>query len=92
MSNQLHLTTLCQSWIYVFNTINMPQRTSKISLVQMNTHKNAVLFQIRVTYFARYTVLFDVTRSDQNTLNEYITQSHKMITMRNFLLHCALYD
>ena len=37
-------------------TIHMPQRTCKILLVQLTANKNASLFQIRVTFFARYTV------------------------------------
>ena len=37
-------------------TISMPQRTSKILLVRLIASKNALLFQIRLTYFARYTV------------------------------------
>ena len=35
---------------------HMPQRTSKILLVRLTANKNALLFQIRVTCFARYTV------------------------------------
>ena len=53
----------------------MPQRTSKILLVRLTANKNALLFQKRVTCFARYTVLFGVTRSDQNAVNEYFTLS-----------------
>ena len=49
----------------------MPQRTSKIFLVRLTANKNALLFQIRVTCFARYTVWFGVTRSDQNAVNNY---------------------
>ena len=37
-------------------TIHMPQRTSKILLVRLTANRNALLFQIRVTSFARYTV------------------------------------
>ena len=37
-------------------TIHMPQRTSKILLVRLTANENALLFQIRVTCFARYTV------------------------------------
>ena len=39
-----------------FITMHMPQRTSKILLVRLTANKNALLFQIRVTCFARYTV------------------------------------
>ena len=53
----------------------MPQRTSKILLVRLTANRNALLFLIRVTSFARYTVLFGVTRSDQNTVNDYFTLS-----------------
>ena len=53
----------------------MPQRTSKILLVRLTANKNAFLFQIRVSSFARYTVWFGVTRSDQNTVNHYFTLS-----------------
>ena len=67
----------------------MPQRTSKILVVRLTANKNAVLFQIRVTCFARYTVGCGVTRSDQNTVKDYSTQSRSMIPMQNFLLHCA---
>ena len=70
-------------------TIHMPQRTCKILLVRLPVNKNALFFQIRVTCFARYTVWFGVTRSDQNTVNDYFTHSRSMITMRRFLLHCA---
>ena len=37
-------------------TIHMPQRTNKILLVRLTANRNAVLFVIRVTSFARYTV------------------------------------
>ena len=50
----------------------MPQQTSKILLVRLTANKN-LLFLIRVTSFARYTVWFGVTRSDQNTVNDYFT-------------------
>ena len=36
-------------------TIHMPQRTSKILLVRLTANRNALLFLIRVTSFARYT-------------------------------------
>ena len=36
-------------------TIHMPQRTSNILLVRLTANKNAFLFQIRVTSFARST-------------------------------------
>ena len=49
----------------------MPQRTSKILLVRLTANKNALLFWIRVTFFARYTVWFGITRSDQNKANDY---------------------
>ena len=54
--------------------IHMPQRTSKILLVRLTANRNA-LFLIRVTSFARYTVWFGVTRSDQTTVNDYFTLS-----------------
>ena len=69
--------------------IHLPQRTSKILLVRLTADKNAFLFETRVTCFARYTVWFGVTRSDQSTVNDYFTQSRSMITLRNFLLPCA---
>ena len=56
-------------------TIHMPQRTSKILLVRLTANKNAFLLQIRITSFTRYTVWFGVTRSDQNTVNDYFTLS-----------------
>ena len=56
-------------------TILMPQRTSKILLVRLTATKNALLFQIRVTCLARYTVWFGVTRSDQNAVKDYFTLS-----------------
>ena len=62
----------------------MPQRTSKILLVRLTANKNALLFQIRVTCFARYTVWFGVTRSDQNAVNDYFTNS--TITYFNWFL------
>ena len=37
-------------------TIHMPQRTSKILLVRLTANRNALLFLIRVTSFACYTV------------------------------------
>ena len=37
-------------------TIHMPQRTSKILLVRLTANRKALLFLIRVTSFARYTV------------------------------------
>ena len=37
-------------------TIHMPQQTSKILLVRLTANESALLFQIRVTCFARYTV------------------------------------
>ena len=37
-------------------TIHMPQRTSKILLVWLTANRNALLFLIRDTSFARYTV------------------------------------
>ena len=37
-------------------TIHMPQRTSKILLVRLTANRNALLFLIRVSSFARYTV------------------------------------
>ena len=42
-------------------TIHMPQRTSKILLVRLTANRNALLFLIRVTSFARYTVWFGVS-------------------------------
>ena len=56
-------------------TIHMPQRTSKILLVRLTANRNALLFLIRVTIFARYTVWFGVTRSGQTTVNDYFTIS-----------------
>ena len=56
-------------------TIHTPQRTSKILLVRLTANKNAFLFQISVTSFARYTVCFGVTRSDKNTVNDYFALS-----------------
>ena len=56
-------------------TIHMPERTSKILLVRLTANKKALLFQIRVTCFARYTVWFGVTRCDQNAVNDYFTLS-----------------
>ena len=53
----------------------MLQQTSKILLVRLTANRNAVLFRIRVTSFARYTVWFGVTRSDQTTANDYFTLS-----------------
>ena len=53
----------------------MPQRTSKILLVRLTANEKALFFQIRVTSFARYTVWFGITRSDQNTVNDYFTLS-----------------
>ena len=50
-------------------TIHMAQRTSKSLLVWLTANKNALLFYIRVTEFARYFVWFGATRSDQNTVN-----------------------
>ena len=67
----------------------MPQRTSRILLVRSTANKNKLIFLIRVTCFARLTVWFGVTRRDQNTVNDYFTQSGSMITMQNLLLHCA---
>ena len=69
--------------------IHMPQRTSKFLIVRLKANKNALLFPIRVTCFARYTVRFGVTRSYQTTVNDYFTQSRSMITMCKFLLDCA---
>ena len=42
--------------VLVFITIHMPQRTSKMLLVRLTANRNALLFLIRVTSFARYTV------------------------------------
>ena len=42
--------------IAIHITLHMPHRTSKILLVRLTANENAVLFQIRVTCFARYTV------------------------------------
>ena len=39
-------------------TIHMPQQTSKTLLLRLTVNKNALLFQIRVTCFARYTVIW----------------------------------
>ena len=39
-------------------TVDMPQRTTKLLIVRSTAKKNALLFEIRVTCFARYTVLF----------------------------------
>ena len=75
--------------ILFFITIHMLQRTRKILLVLLPGKKNALLFQIRVTCFARYTVWFGVTRSDDNTVNDYFTQSRCMLNMRKFFLHRA---
>ena len=65
-------------------TIHMPQRTSKILLVRLTANRNALLFLIRVTSFARYTVWFGVTRSDQTTVNDYFTLSTitKQVTLK----------
>ena len=70
--------------------IHMLQRTSNILLVRLTANKNALLFQIRVTCFARYTVWFGVTRSDQNAMKDYFTLS----TITNFgwfPLHTRMY-
>ena len=67
-------------------TIHMPQRTSKILLVRLTANRNALLFLIRVTSFARYTVWFGVTRSDETTVNDYFT----LPTSLNFKLEVAL--
>ena len=64
-------------------TIHMPQRTSKIFYKQ--PIKKAFLFPIRVTSFARCTVWFGVTRSDQNTVKDYFTLS--TITYFDWFLH-----
>ena len=78
-------------------TIHMLQRTSKILLFRLTANKNAFLFQIRVTSFARYTVWFGVTRSDQNTVNDYFTLStityfdwFPLHTRMVFLMRCTV--
>ena len=86
VSTQLLKSVIVKLMIYI--TIHMPQRTSKILLGRLTANKNALLFQFWAC-FAHYTVWFGVTRSDQNTVNDYFTQSRSMITMRNFLFHCA---
>ena len=55
-------------------TIHMLQRTSKILLVRLTTNKNALFFQIRVTCFARYTVLHVVIKTRSMTTLHYHTQ------------------
>ena len=65
-------------------TIHMPQRTSKILLVRLTAKRNAFLFLIRVTSFARYSVWYGVTRSDQTTVNDYFTLSQTLTTFPVF--------
>ena len=73
----------------------MPQRASKILLLRITANKNALLFQIRVTCFARYTMWFGVTSCDQNAVNDYNDHNANFlvtlcITIRDE--HGALFD
>ena len=74
----------------------MPQRTSKILLVRLTANKNASLFQIRVTCFARYTVWFGLYTTHCTLYSSELYTMHCLTKIRFALvlrnIHLTLDD
>ena len=66
----------------------MPQRTSKILLVRLTANKKLLISDTRYEFCSSH-VCFDVTRSDQNTVNERFTLS-KYTYFDSFPIHTRL--